>query len=213
MKKVRAYLKKAFTSVTIMVIPHDSLKALNLKIPMVSLIILVLLAVAGGAFTLGMAVNGLEYKAQNNAMAEKVKFYSGQFSQWEKTMAGLKLAEIRFRKLFSLGTKEEVLENVDTASVGSVDMHDQFAELQKTIESVAEIKDYLRVQKDIYASTPKGYPAGGEITSNFGKRVDPFSGENSYHTGIDISCSASTPIRATADGIVVHWIFNRIRPQ
>ena len=208
MKKVRAYLKKAFTSVTIMVIPHDSLKALNLKIPMVSLIILVLLAVAGGAFTLGMAVNGLEYKAQNNAMAEKVKFYSGQFSQWEKTMAGLKLAEIRFRKLFSLGTKEEVLENVDTASVGSVDMHDQFAELQKTIESVAEIKDYLRVQKDIYASTPKGYPAGGEITSNFGKRVDPFSGENSYHTGIDISCSASTPIRATADGIVVHsgWI-------
>jgi murein DD-endopeptidase MepM/ murein hydrolase activator NlpD len=208
MKNIRAFLKKAFTSVTIMVIPHDSLRSLNLKIPMVGLIIIILLAGVGGAFTLGMAVSGLEYKAQHNAMAEKIKFYSGQFSQWDTTMASLKIAEIRFRRLFSLGTKEEVLENVDSASVGSLDPHDRIVELRKTVETVAGIKDYLHIQKDIYASTPKGYPAEGQITSNYGKRQDPISGEDAFHTGIDISCGTNTPIRATADGIVIHagWI-------
>jgi len=208
MKKFRVLLRRAFTSVTIMVIPHDSLKAINLKIPLAGLIVTILLAVLGGAFTLGLAVNGLEYKAQNNEMAEKVRFYSGQFSQWESTMAGLRVVESRFRRLFSLETKEEVLENVDTAAVGSLGMHDQILELRKTIETVDEIRDYLRVQKDLYTSTPKGYPAEGEITSEYGRRVDPFSGEEAFHTGIDISCASKTPIRATADGMVSHsgWL-------
>jgi murein DD-endopeptidase MepM/ murein hydrolase activator NlpD len=208
MKKVRVFLKKAFTSVTIMVIPHDSVKALNLNVPLVALVATIFLAVVGGAFTLGMAVNGLEYKAQNNAMAEKVKYYSGQFTQWETTMAGLKTVERRFRSLFSLGSKEEVLEHVDTASVGSLDMHERILELRKTIETVDDIKNYLRVQKDLYASTPKGFPADGEITSDYGKRLDPFSGQDAFHTGIDISCDARTPIKATADGMVSHsgWI-------
>src|SRR5512147_1008305 len=133
MKKFRAFLKKSFTSVTIMVIPHDSLKSINLKVPLVALVVTIFLAIIGGAFTLGMAVNGLEYRAQNNAMAEKVKYYSGQFYQWESTMAGLKTVEGRFRSLFSLGSKEEVLEHVDTASVGSLDMHERILELRKTI--------------------------------------------------------------------------------
>jgi murein DD-endopeptidase MepM/ murein hydrolase activator NlpD len=87
-------------------------------------------------------------------------------------------------------------------------MHNRILELRKTIETVDEIKNYLRIQKDIYASTPKGFPAGGEITSDYGRRVDPFSGKDSFHTGIDISCDSRTPIKATADGMVSHsgWI-------
>ncbi|MBP1624737.1 MAG: hypothetical protein H6Q07_2757, partial [Acidobacteria bacterium] len=41
MKKMRILLKKALTSVTIMVIPHDGLSALNLKVPMVGLLVTV----------------------------------------------------------------------------------------------------------------------------------------------------------------------------
>ena len=210
MKKMRSLLKKAFTSVTIMVIPHNSLKALNLRIPIVGLIVAILLAAVGGTFTLGMAVSGLKYKAQNNAMAEKVKFYSGQFSQWEATVAGLKAAESRFRRLFSLETKEEVLENFDAASVGSLGMHDQILDVIKSSERVTEITDYLRSQKNIYVSTPRGYPVKGDITSKYGRRVDPFSGEVSDHTGVDIACNSKTPIHATADGNIV--VSGRARP-
>ena len=164
MKKMRVLLKKALTSVTIMVIPHDSLKALNLKIPMVGLIVTILFAVIGGGYTLSLAVSGLKYKSQHSAMVEKVKFYSGQFYQWDSTVAGLKMVEMQFRRLFSLQSKEAVLENADTAPIGSLELPNLIAELKKTIETVDEIKEYLRVQKDIYVATPKGYPAVGEIT-------------------------------------------------
>ena len=210
MKKMRALFKRALTSVTIMVSPHDSVTALNLKLPMAGLIVSILLAVIGGGYVLGLAVSGLKYKAQHGAMTEEVKYYSGQFYQWASTVESLKSVEYRFRRLFSLQSKEEILENVDPVSVGSLEIPSLFANLRKTIGSVDEIKDYLRVQKDLYVATPKGYPAPGEITSNYGRRTDPFSGETALHTGIDISCHLKTPIRATADGVVSHsgWIEN-----
>ncbi len=210
MKDMRVLLKKAFTSVTIMVIPHDSLTAINLKLPLAGLVVSILLAVIGGGYVFGLAVSGLKYKAQHGAMTEEVKFYSGQFYQWASTVENLKSAENRFRRLFSLKSKEEVLEKADPVSVGSLEIPNLIADLRKTIGTVDEIKNYLRVQKDIYVATPKGYPASGEITSHYGRREDPFSGETVLHTGVDISSHLKTPIRATADGVVSHsgWIEN-----
>ena len=45
-------------------------------------------------------------------------------------------------------------------------------------------------------------PIAGTITSQFGHRVDPITGEVSSHTGTDIACAEGTPILAAADGIV-----------
>ena len=45
-------------------------------------------------------------------------------------------------------------------------------------------------------------PVAGTITSQFGYRVDPITGEVSSHTGTDIACAEGTPILAAADGIV-----------
>ena len=45
-------------------------------------------------------------------------------------------------------------------------------------------------------------PVAGTITSLFGHRVDPITGEVSSHTGTDIACAEGTPILAAADGIV-----------
>ena len=46
-------------------------------------------------------------------------------------------------------------------------------------------------------------PVAGTITSQFGHRVDPITGEVSSHTGTDIACAEGTPILAAADGTVI----------
>jgi murein DD-endopeptidase MepM/ murein hydrolase activator NlpD len=50
--------------------------------------------------------------------------------------------------------------------------------------------------------TPSIWPVQGLITGGFGQRMDPFTGEGAFHTGIDIAAPAGTPVRAAADGIL-----------
>ena len=45
-------------------------------------------------------------------------------------------------------------------------------------------------------------PVARTITSQFGHRVDPITGEISSHTSTDIACAEGTPILAAADGVV-----------
>lgn len=52
------------------------------------------------------------------------------------------------------------------------------------------------------AAAPNIWPVEGRITSNFGSRLDPFTGEGSVHRGIDISTSFGRPVLAPADGVV-----------
>jgi len=50
---------------------------------------------------------------------------------------------------------------------------------------------------------PSLWPVVGRLMSYFGKRSDPFSNEPAFHSGVDISVPPGTPVRVTADGIVV----------
>ena len=43
-----------------------------------------------------------------------------------------------------------------------------------------------------------------KITSKFGIRRHPISGKIKGHTGVDLSASIGTPIRAAASGVIVH---------
>jgi murein DD-endopeptidase MepM/ murein hydrolase activator NlpD len=51
--------------------------------------------------------------------------------------------------------------------------------------------------------TPSLWPVIGQITGRFGERLDPFSGEGAFHTGVDISSPYGEAVRATADGVVI----------
>lgn len=50
--------------------------------------------------------------------------------------------------------------------------------------------------------SPFAFDWSGYITSHYGWRNDPFTGEKSFHTGIDIAPALGTPILATHDGVI-----------
>ena len=54
------------------------------------------------------------------------------------------------------------------------------------------------------AGTSIGRPVAGSVTSGYGPRKHPITGENKTHKGIDIAASTGTAVRAAADGTVSH---------
>ena len=51
--------------------------------------------------------------------------------------------------------------------------------------------------------TPSIMPVIGRITDGFGERLDPFSGEGAFHTGVDVGADYGAPVHVTADGMVL----------
>jgi murein DD-endopeptidase MepM/ murein hydrolase activator NlpD len=198
MQKIRGLLKKAFTPVTIMLIPHSDAKSLRLKIPSVGVFASVMIWVIGTAYIFSLAIDTFEYQR----MKEKLAYYTEQFTELKSTIASLRESEDQFRKLFSVNSKEQVLKNLDTTDTGSVDLEELKKEIKLTMETVGGIKDYLSEQRDVYVATPRGWPVDGHMTSPFGERVHPITGKAEYHTGVDIAAEPGAPVRATADGIV-----------
>ncbi len=52
------------------------------------------------------------------------------------------------------------------------------------------------------AYEPSLWPVLGHITGSFGERLDPFSGEGAFHSGVDISAAYGDAVRVTANGVV-----------
>lgn len=43
---------------------------------------------------------------------------------------------------------------------------------------------------------------GWRVSDGYGWRSDPFTGEKTFHRGIDLACAEGTPVRAVTDGVV-----------
>ena len=78
-------------------------------------------------------------------------------------------------------------------------------ENQAKIESISfqELDNFFKNQKSLLSSTPSIWPTRGWVTSNFGFRKSPFTGLREKHEGWDIAARNGSPVRSTADGVVV----------
>lgn len=74
------------------------------------------------------------------------------------------------------------------------------------IPAKSEIHDNLLFKADAYLDAirtlPLGRPVEGQITSSFGKRVDPVNNRKSFHEGVDFRGTIGDKIFATGDGVV-----------
>lgn len=98
--------------------------------------------------------------------------------------------------------KEAELNNLDLIGLLNKDLVrlEKVARYQE--ESFNNLKTHLSDRKDLIERTPYRWPVKGFLTSTFGPRTDPFTGQQRMHPGLDIAAQKSTPITAPADGIV-----------
>jgi murein DD-endopeptidase MepM/ murein hydrolase activator NlpD len=78
-------------------------------------------------------------------------------------------------------------------------------DLLGTIENrLALVRTRIESQAALARATPAVWPLVGRwtLSSVYGRRKDPFTGEQAFHTGIDIAANTGVPVRATADGTV-----------
>jgi murein DD-endopeptidase MepM/ murein hydrolase activator NlpD len=97
----------------------------------------------------------------------------------------------------TLGSKRKALINQMNSDLDQLEGETFLQE-----QSFTELQEHLFKQSSLLASTPTVLPSRGWITSNFGKRIDPFTGRVHMHKGMDIANRVGTPIFAPADGIV-----------
>jgi murein DD-endopeptidase MepM/ murein hydrolase activator NlpD len=77
---------------------------------------------------------------------------------------------------------------------------------ERTVElesRLSSLETQFARRSRIASSTPTVAPVRGLLNSGFGPRKDPFTGEGSFHPGLDISTRRHEPVLATAEGVVV----------
>lgn len=198
MYRLKIIFRKLFTPVTIMFVPHNSRRTFRFIVPSVGLVLAGMLCFLGMGYVYTLADAAFKYFPTK----KKLDYYQSQFVELESTIASLKMANNEFKRLFSMDSKEDVLETMNPSDSGAIDMKILRDQINKTIDTVGEIRDYLSEQRDLYMGTPMGWPVSGWLTSGFGYRVHPIRGSREFHTGLDISARPGTAVRATADGIV-----------
>ncbi len=83
---------------------------------------------------------------------------------------------------------------------------DQLNSLEKKSISLREelrkFQEYYKDRSILLSATPSIMPVIGYPSGRFGMRRDPFTGNRSFHPGLDLSAPVGSKVIATADGVV-----------
>lgn len=125
-------------------------------------------------------------------------------------LAGFKAQEIMFGQTPGQGGAPSTIPSQDMT------FGDLSVQLEALTRQVDDRGDKLGVLESLFTAdsarkklVPTILPVqAGWHSSNYGWRIDPFSGQHAYHEGIDFIANQGTPILAAAGGVVVYSDFH-----
>ncbi len=93
------------------------------------------------------------------------------------------------------------------------DLTSQLSQLEQRVDlrdaQLSALENLIVARKISDSVRPEGKPVGaGAITSYFGERSDPFTGEDVFHKGLDFGGTTGEPVIAVAAGVVT-WVGER----
>jgi len=192
----------------------------RVRVPFYVMHLLAVLAVVGGitvAAGMGSYSRMLWKAASYNSLRREQQTLKEQYSQLQSQVSD---TNQRLNSLQSLAGEVAMaygitrfrqtpfgLNDTDAApDVQFQDSVDEFGYLQKNVSVISTTTTGMRLLPETQLSTlgiaPTLWPVVGRITGVFGERLDPFSGEGAFHSGLDIASRYGDEIRATGDGIV-----------
>lgn len=137
----------------------------------------------------------------------------GYAEDTERMATRIESLEVQMRKLAVLAGAEPIPAPIGgiggaVASPAGYDyVSDRLEDLSGRIASLDQqgiaLERTMREKSRLLASTPSIWPIRGYLSSGFGRRSDPFTGEIEWHYGLDLNASTGTPVRVTADGLVI----------
>ena len=119
--------------------------------------------------------------------------------------ADLDRGEFDFDAPPAIGGPEESMSGGEAPSVPTVEelLDSLDASLDDRSRQLAALETLILSRELASQIVPGGRPVeSGYISSFFGKRPDPFTGETAFHAGIDFAAAPGTRVLAAADGVV-----------
>jgi murein DD-endopeptidase MepM/ murein hydrolase activator NlpD len=153
-----------------------------------------------------------EFMQQNlNAMAVKIGEMQAQLTRLDalgerlSSMAGIRPQEFRFSETPGLGGAQST--TMPPQNLTLTQFNEKVAMLSRQMESRTDMLGLLEAQLFEQAVKKKAMPTIMPVStpynaSSFGFRIDPFTGQQAMHEGIDFITDVGTPVVAAAGGVV-----------
>lgn len=131
-------------------------------------------------------------------------------------VADLEGGEFDFSQSPALGGPDAAQGRPSAENSGSKDLVALARQVEKLSARVSDREEQLQLLRGMIdrqairqRMRPEGWPTeGGWLSSNYGRRIDPFSGEPAFHEGVDVANDKGAAVEAIAPGVVV-WAGER----
>src|SRR5438094_785041 len=192
-------------------------KLKKLVVPAYVLHGIAVLAIIGGITVVAAAgsYSRMLWKVGNyNALRHDQQTLKKQYKALQSTVAD---TNQRLDSLQSLATEVAMTYGVLRYHPAAFDQSDNPANTQDAFDRTIEQYSFLKRNASLIGGglhlisplnfadssyTPSIWPVMGHITDSFCERLDQFSGEGAFHTGVDVASDYGAPVHATADGVI-----------